>query len=497
MASLSHAETHLFYFGGGGEKTDSQNQFDETLRIYAELAQKKSWRSEFQTDVSHPSTKRELENLAPLLKGSSVQNFTASSLRRRLQKLRQEIKNGRYKSGDQIMLVVDTHGSLLNKRAEFYGVPIEKNEVALSTTTDLVDILPELREIAREIKDKDLRLGVHLKNCYSGNLMSAMNLSKEEKENLCVITESAQDRVAFSENEISRSISQAFNLEEAFLKGRRNLKNSPFQPMISTPAGLRTSANLDFIKNHMYSEKDDAARATRDRQCTNTDQHLENLTKVARDVELSAKTGAISQLMESSSYDINAIRALIESQKASEQKAGEIRELSTYGLSFQECLHKPLAPQTRMRFGNDFEGFICDIIHQNGKRSQAYYKGKIDELMNQAAVPQSTPQEDPDGFYKEHAGKLPSDPNKVQALKIEFYQKKLRNLDRLLNDPWIQKEISHTQGLIQELKNHYRDYPKASSRDFIDKERRLYNQLYKHYSEKNQLKRNACRDFQL
>lgn len=57
LPALAQGETHLLYFGGGGERSNAKNLFDRNLGTVIQTAAIKNWHAEYLTDPKHPSTK--------------------------------------------------------------------------------------------------------------------------------------------------------------------------------------------------------------------------------------------------------------------------------------------------------------------------------------------------------------------------------------------------------------------------------------------------------
>lgn len=237
---FSSAENHLVYFGGDKSNNTSDSQlFNDQLKRILDYSKKTSWRSEFYYQKNLPSELPEKEK-------KGIKEFSPDSFQEKILSLKKDLRNGKIKSGDQLLVYIDAHGRLDQNR-----------DFVISTDQGAAhsEVLKGLIALAEE---KKVKLGVVGMNCYSGSLL------RFRTPNTCIVTLSQADKLGFDDDATNFSSlvlkkAGSTNLEEVFLNSRYDqfqFSFSPSQPMISTEAGVLVDENLSALKEGIFHEID-------------------------------------------------------------------------------------------------------------------------------------------------------------------------------------------------------------------------------------------------
>lgn len=249
FASTSFAGTRLVYFGGGDSSVKSDaTLFEQGFLNTARFAGQKNLPSEF-------FYRTELPKQVTSESASRVGQFTPQNFKAKIDALTQDILRGRIKSGEQLMVIIDTHGSPGGRPGEL-NISVNGEKVSDAVLMKLIDAANK----------KGVKVGLLGGTCYSGNLMKYMS------DKVCVITGAQPDRVAYSGfweklmNELGNERNP--NLEVAFLRARLASTNGRTidQPMISTPAGIAVDRILQPIKSGIFY-RDDIESDARNPEC--------------------------------------------------------------------------------------------------------------------------------------------------------------------------------------------------------------------------------------
>lgn len=245
----------MFYFGSGGEdKTESQTIFDQGFGHAIDFAQKNNW------DAKYYSTHEHSENM-DIAKDKKIgsQEFTTENIRKQFEDIEMQIKNGTLKQGDQILLVLNTHGD------------VEGEDFAISTADNT--FLPEnyLRRIIQAAEERDIKIGLTGLTCFSGQLQ---NFGSDKT---CAISVSSSNTLGYipDSDNILDNFKNSKNLEEAFNKGRKTKKVIPSRPEISTIAGKKATATLNHLKEYFEQQEGWTSKIKDSSSCKN----YENLIK--------------------------------------------------------------------------------------------------------------------------------------------------------------------------------------------------------------------------
>lgn len=253
-STLSLAENHLLLMGGGGEPQGETTIFDSGMQTFGDNLKKAKWNYEISFNGGHKKTEEMLRNkfAAP---ARLTTDFTDTQFEDLLKSYKERILSGQIKSGDQLIIIINSHGAskdpngLTHKISAKGGEAVDLNSLQGSKLVSL----DKLSEIVKLANDKGINLGIVDLSCHSGNTLAL----KKDAPNLCIVTASGPVHYGFAGPEafIDRffsNLTPGTNLEEAFLKGRLETRDSSY-PMISTDINDEIVDNVyDSITPYLY-----------------------------------------------------------------------------------------------------------------------------------------------------------------------------------------------------------------------------------------------------
>ena len=245
--SMAHAENHLLVIGGGGEPARDTTIFDNGMENLGKSLEKANWRYEVSFNGGHADTEKILKKHYPNPSAPTT-NFTQEKYAQLIEGYKKKILSGEIKSGDQLMIIVNTHGAsksagqLTHRVSASGGAATDLNELAGSKLVSLDD----LQEIVKLTNDRGIKLGIVDLSCHSGNTLAL----KKNAPNTCIVTASGPVHYGFAgsvafPDKFLAALKPGKNLEEVFLEARLNSSDSGY-PMIST-------SENDKIVNDVYN----------------------------------------------------------------------------------------------------------------------------------------------------------------------------------------------------------------------------------------------------
>ena len=256
-AFASAKNKYFVILGGGGEPKGPTTIFDHSLKKIGEFTKTNP---DYQVDISFNGGHTETERIIKEdFKNLSNQRFTEKSFEQIISKYENLIETGEIKAGDNLLLSFDTHGSV--KYGETHHISTVGETVSdlrnLGGRTVSMDRLKKLTQLAEE---KGVNLGIIDLSCYSGNTLRLAN-SKT-----CVISGAGPEHVGLAStsnlyfsNNIFRQLISSTNLEQAFLKARKERTGITY-PMISSPQGQEVQKNLYAVLTpYIYFQSDETA----------------------------------------------------------------------------------------------------------------------------------------------------------------------------------------------------------------------------------------------
>jgi hypothetical protein len=173
-----------------------------------------------------------------LIKNQSKEDFSVANFEKYIRDLEQRIDSGEIKSGDNIMVILDTHGS---------------NSIPRTITDNDGSFVyePYIRRLQSKIKGKGINLGILDGGCHSG---SALSLADE---NTCVATVAGPEvgYTGFVE-EFLNGIDKNDTMESVFHTAQIRFVG-PSSPNISTTANQLTQELLRQLNSSLLNHRAD------------------------------------------------------------------------------------------------------------------------------------------------------------------------------------------------------------------------------------------------
>jgi hypothetical protein len=225
-------------FGGGGDPDGDTTIFDESLKKFATAKSKLDLNLSVNFDGGHKITE---QILGSELKAKNTE-FTKKNFETTLKSYVDKIKSGAIKSGEQLLVMVDTHGGMHGDgnsethSISLVGTPVRDLNHVRGDDSSSMDVFKELTTLAKE---KNIKLGIIDFSCHSGNSIPLGN------ENTCVISASGPNHYAYNTfaTRFYEQMKPGLSLEDVFLKAREG-DDTPAFPMISTSIGKKLSDDM-------------------------------------------------------------------------------------------------------------------------------------------------------------------------------------------------------------------------------------------------------------
>lgn len=239
--SRAAAETthkYALVLGGGGDPPGPSTIFDPDLKKLGGVLSGAG----YQTSVLFDGGHSESENIARSV-DPKAEPFTLDATKNKLNKMIHAIDH-EMQSGDQLMVVVDTHG--LEPKGFDDGVdPLTAPPHYVDAAGSQSFSMEQLAALKKHAKAKGVRLAILDMSCYSG---SSLKLADG---NTCVVTATAAGTlgiVGFADKFFDR-LQTGHSLEQIFLETRQSIPYG--KPEISTPAHRIVGAALQNIESEI------------------------------------------------------------------------------------------------------------------------------------------------------------------------------------------------------------------------------------------------------
>lgn len=205
------AKNHFYLIGGGGEPKTETTIFDGALTaLDFNLKQNTNWHRGFYFNGGHSVTENILSKIPS---EEPVKNFTPKDYDDFLANTVKKIKNGDIKSGEKLMIYVDTHGAIrANNGSEL------SHSVSASGDGAMVN-LDKLESVLIEAKKNNIKVALIDTSCHAG---ATMALEKHYPE-MCLITASSERNFSYTDfsHNLMNNLKSGVNLEEAFHFARK------------------------------------------------------------------------------------------------------------------------------------------------------------------------------------------------------------------------------------------------------------------------------------
>lgn len=246
--NTAFSANHLVFMGGGGEPNGQTTIFDQDAANLSTLTNSGKWSYQASFNGGHSITEGIIQQTFSNPESpNSV--FSEKNYNALIDDSIAKIKSGKLKAGDQLLIMINTHGAEKNDNELTHSVAFRSNKnISDYNNLDGLNIgtLDRLKEVVKVAEAQGVRLGIVDMSCHSG---ATLNLVKNSK-NTCVITASGPNHYAhsgpgaFANNffyEMKKG--QLKNLEDLYLKARQDYNNPSF-PMISTKAGVSINEEI-------------------------------------------------------------------------------------------------------------------------------------------------------------------------------------------------------------------------------------------------------------
>lgn len=224
-------------FGGGGEGKKNSTIFDDSLKELAKKKQTLNLNIKSVFNTGHTETEAILRDELKVENSS----FTSQNYDKTILELVNNIKSGKIKAGEKLLVIVDTHGGAKSEKHKTHSIAMTGANLSDLTKiegekSDSMDKLKVLSDLALA---NGIKLGILDFSCHSGNSLSLAN------QNTCVIAASGPNHFAYSDfsKKFISEMQAGLSLEDVFLNTQKKYA-APAFPMISTKAGLSMNDEL-------------------------------------------------------------------------------------------------------------------------------------------------------------------------------------------------------------------------------------------------------------
>ncbi len=237
-------EKHFYMLGGGGEPKGEKTIFDNDLKNIGSFSNNSDWKTTVSFNGGHGRTEDILASR--FSKAINAGPFLEKSYNQMINEMITKIESGLLKDGDQLMLVINTHGARNTSKEKTHAIATAK-----STANDLTNLsgaetvnLDNLETLANLAAAKGVKLAIMDMSCFSGNLLNIKN------DKVCMISATGSKQFGYAGTfdlglfSMTNTFSGKFfdlmkpgkNLEDIFLAAREKAWTADY-PMISTKNG--------------------------------------------------------------------------------------------------------------------------------------------------------------------------------------------------------------------------------------------------------------------
>lgn len=252
FSSVTFAKSYTAYMGVGGEPEGKSTMFDSEVEDMGKLSKNLGGEVTISLNGGHSKTE------SIIAKNFKVpnQSFTEKNFENIIADYEKKINSGEIQSGDQLMLIINTHGAEKSSAKEFThqislaGAAIQNLDTGAGSEMISMDRLKSLAELAEK---KNIKLAIMDLSCHSGNSIPLGNA------NTCVITSSGPNHYGYGYGSLTfprrifKHMKKGKSLEEVFLSARNANWDLSF-PMISSPVGKEINEEMyGPITPYLYS----------------------------------------------------------------------------------------------------------------------------------------------------------------------------------------------------------------------------------------------------
>lgn len=240
----SAGKKFIAIMGGGSEPADKETTiFDDSMKnLGTFLKGSPAWTPTVSFNGGHTTTESIIANGIGK-RGVTNQPFTKEEYARIIEDYKNKITSGQIKSGDQLLVWIDTHGALQQPGERSHSISAANGSAAANLTTlagsSLVN-MDQMQSLIDLAAAKGVKLGVMDNSCHSGASLALSN------PNTCIVTASGPNHFGYSNwgSIMGSNLKAGKTLEDVFLETLNERDDAAF-PMISSPVGQE-------IQNELY-----------------------------------------------------------------------------------------------------------------------------------------------------------------------------------------------------------------------------------------------------
>jgi hypothetical protein len=222
----------LVLLGGSGDPAGNTTIFDQNLPQFSGLLSG-GWTPTVLYDGNRAGSRA----AAAAVFGPHVSSMDRAGMDRLFEAFDKSLAAGSLKKGDQVLLVIDTHGAVRTPGEATHSVALEGGERVS---------LDELRALRDKLAKAGVQVAIVDHSCYSGASLALAD------ENTCVLASSSANRETFTRDGFLTGLRPGRSLEQAFREGRFADATGDM-PEISTAEGREVAAMLEPLLGETYS----------------------------------------------------------------------------------------------------------------------------------------------------------------------------------------------------------------------------------------------------
>jgi hypothetical protein len=279
--------------GGGGEPPGESTIFDKSMDFLGVFLKYEdtSWNTTVHFNGGHSKTEKILkENFGD--KTDTTKPFTDNNYLETIKSYKKKIEEGEIKSGDQLLVWLETHGAQADAGEKGHQVSAkgESSSDFTNLSHNTLVSTNELQSLIDLANEKGVKLGILDFSCHSGASIALSNPKT------CIISSTGPNHFGYANfpHYFADNMSKGKSLEDVFLDTVKNRNDIAF-PMISTSQGkevqnklydltspflLNFDSKIGLDKLTPYLEKNSS-----EEMCLQADNNLKKLMDLTLEVE--------------------------------------------------------------------------------------------------------------------------------------------------------------------------------------------------------------------
>lgn len=252
----SAGKNYIAIMGGGSEPADKETTiFDDSMKnLGTFLNRGTAWTPTVSFNGGHTTTESVIRNGIGR-RGVTNAPFTKEQYAKIIDDYKKKIESGQIKSGDQLLVWIDTHGALKGDGENAHSISAADGNAAANLTTlegaPLVK-MDDMQSLIDLAAAKGVKLGIMDNSCHSGASLALSN------PNTCIVTASGPSHFGYSNwgSIMGGNLRAGKTLEDVFLETLNERDDAAF-PMISSPVGKEIQDQLyPLATPYFYSYSD-------------------------------------------------------------------------------------------------------------------------------------------------------------------------------------------------------------------------------------------------